>query len=378
MLRPVFDLRANERDQKSVVFPAIDQLMQSLSRYQSVRDIISYHAQEHIEECFETFLKACGFEKALSNFQTLTVEAGGKERSSGMPSWYHQFVPILTALSFVRDKTMPLELLQDSGGLESFIRTYIHHDRIEDIPVNRQRFGKDLYRTPNPPSELSQDEEQIEALKAVSIYLNVMLLSKKRVAFKDGEPQYNPDGTLKKIKLFKDNREYMRNMLDHPHAIPSVWVSKLLDGCENQAFLDVPKFTPEKRLEKCLELNDMFRSPGGFSDDAMSKWPEFSDVIDRIDSLMGGLILLNLRELAYVDGIDVPFAVPTIEPYLDDIISIQVPRAFHLFYQWLDTKYEKSLHHEDPVIRNRTKDFLKQDVYPDLAIKQQFFPVPAI
>lgn len=373
MLRPTFDLNANERDQKSVIYPAIDKLMQSLSEYETIQDIRPYYAQEHIQECFESFLEECGFKKALSSFQILIAESEGSVRSSGMPSWYHQFVPILTALSFVRDGTISLEALQEDGGLECFIRTYIDHDRFEDVAISAQRLGKDLYRAPDNADLLSKDEEQIEAIKTIAVYQSVMLLSKQRVAFKDGEPQYDSDGKLKKIKLFKNDKEYMRNMLDHPHAIAGVWFSKLLDGCENQAFLDVPKFTTQKRLKKCLDLTDMFASPG-FSDEAMEKWPEFADAIDKIDSLMGGLVFLNLRELAFVDGIEVPFDVPTIEAYLDDIVSIKVPRAFHMFYQWLDTKHEKARYHNDEPTRVRTLAFLQQDVYPDLETKAAYFP----
>lgn len=382
-----FDRACAVQGGQDLYFPAIDTLMQELSCYQTEDEIQDFATASHIQNLFDSFLGKCDFQMARWDFSKLIKETHEELRDDGTLVWYHHLSPILLFLSKVRDGTIPLDALEEHGGLEVVLRTHLRHDSLEDMVLKPQTFGQAMSDAVYKNDVFSSARKEEELRGNALVYRYVSLMSKKHVMLnKNGKIKVDAKtGEVIRKTLFLDTRSYFYNMLEHRDASPIPFILKQGDAGNNQATLDTPKFPPAKRLKKCNELEDMYGGRHGFSDLAMDKWPEFAKAIKDFDALLGTLVYLNFGDLEYVElaypDNDTKFKEGGkiyqsggIPRYLDDAMNFKVPRAFHPVHMWLDREHKKMQSHHDPNIRRRTEDFLKSSIYPAFEKYKQHFP----
>ncbi len=378
---------AGAHGKHSAMLFSIGKFLAFIEQHQTESSINNYSVSEAIRETFEDLLRSCDFQMAIVDFHRLLEDTSGETRADDTISWYHQLFPIIAMLSLVSEGVIDLDYIEQFGGLETGIRTHLNHDTLEDTGVTREQFRQRLIGEIENNHGFSSSRQNRERLCADFVFNNVTLMTKKvAVLAPDGHILRDPH-TFKIVRnpLFRDDRNYMHNMLMSIHANPMVWFLKLGDGTHNLwGLLNASGFDAKRRLRYCNQREDMFGARNGFTDKAAKKWPEMGEALRRMDHLMGAVLYLNFGFLEYVDlaypddpskykeGDDI-YSLG-FDRYLDVAMHWRLPRAFHPVHCWLDRVHYIRDNDKDPDIRRRTDVFLERAVYPVLVPYKEHFP----
>lgn len=375
----------------------IELLLKGIEIYPTKASINTPKAEADIKNKFEEFLTGCEFHMAHIDFEKTLQES--KDRDDGSIGWYHQLSQVRQFLYLVKNKVISLQDLEEYGGLETAIRTALRHDSIEDFGTSFEDFEKeeaestkicllDLkkkgYDNIDEEKWIKKEDQNLEILMQ-----NMRLITKKiSILDPNEEPQYNEDGSRIKKDLFPNTRAYIHNMVDSENASPVVWILKVFDGTHNlSSMIDAPKFTAPRRLKYANEREDMYGARQGLPEQAMEKWPEFSDAIRKADDFMGSVLYLNFGYLEYVDqesaypnadsgkhrdGDKIPLS--GIGKFLKEAISIDTPCGLSPLHNLLDAIKEKSQKNGNVKTKMRATLFWNQSIKPVLEPYADIFP----
>lgn len=354
-------------------FPvAFDRLVKNIERYSRNKTIDD--AEPQIRQEFLTFLHSQKYYLAAMNFEKLLEEKSGDKflRNDGTTNWYHEFVPLLSVMYLARighkEGGFDLNALDEYGGMETAIITHLRHDSIEDQPIYRA--DPEAFRMELLTSLLAvkQEHPDYDAEKGQVIieqaFINIGLMSQQRVT--------GPDGASVKEPV----RDYTKRMVASAEANPVVFMLKQADGIHNFATMWAPKFTPEKRLQRCNDREDMYGPRNGFSDTAIEKWPKFGKGIKVLDSMMGTMLYTHFR---YLESVDKYYKEPDdfpigISRYLSKTMRMSLPEPVnmvHIFVKNLMTSVDPD---KDPEKYGCLQTFLENNFRPPFRKHAVKFP----
>lgn len=395
-------------------------LMRNLKPFDTIEEACVPENEVKIREAFTNFLKGCGFEMALRDFEQLINEKTDPKtgnpslREDGTISWFHELSPILMIMSLLvkegkRGKILNYKDINKMGGLETLIRTHLRHDSVEDTALSMdgltefERLSLEdlMSNLTHLPEAEQRERRRIEEARNRILIENVRLMSRKEaLEDENGEVLRDENGKIRKINHFPRIKDYIGHMLgfkvplrnpdgskimdekgevifvQNQYANPSVFLLKLGDGIHNLGtLLGSPKFTVERRTKYCNERENMHGSRDGFTDRAMSIWPDFASAIHRLDCMMGAVLYLNFNYMQYVDlsrpdqyqeG-DVIYP-SGIAKYMKNALEIDVPGFTNPLHLWLRNviKQAQEPNPEDPARQHRIRKFLDESVFPAL------------
>jgi hypothetical protein len=373
------DMQVGDKFEKAAVgeritpFPvAFDRLVKNIERHTRNQNIDQ--AEPQIRQEFLNFLYSQNYYLAAKNFEKLLEEKSGDKflRNDGTTNWYHEFIPLMAVMYMGRIGNekggFDVKDLEPDGGLETAIITHLRHDSIEDQPIYRadpEAFHMELL-TSLLAVKLEHPDYDEEKGKAITeqAFINIGLMSQQRVECPEG-------GTVK-----ESVREYTKRMVASEDANPIVFMLKQADGVHNFATMWAPKFTPEKRLSRCNDREDMYGPRNGYTDAAMERWPRFGKAIKVLDSMMGTMLYTHFR---YLESVDRHYKEPDdfpigISRYLSKTMRMGLPEPVnmvHIFVKNLMTSVDKA---EEPEKYGRLQTFLENNFRPPFRKHAQKFP----
>lgn len=331
--------------------------------------------EPEIRSHFQNFMVSLNYHLALKNFDALLKEKGGKniKRDNGDIGWYHEFIPALMMMSIIRKDILPKKEVERYGGIEVMICTRLRHDSLEDFVRSKRKLHDDLIdmidqiETEIPNYNYERGEKQI-----AQILTNVDLLSqRKEIDRETGRILKDEKGKQTK----EDVKEYSKRMVTSVDANPLVYIDKQGDAIHNFATLFSPKFTPDRRLKRCNEREDMYGPRIGFTDAAIKKWPGCSKAIQVFDHVMGQLLYPHFRYLESVDQhYKSHFDFPVSSRYLNKALKIDLPEQFnpiHIFFKRMKTSVDPAT---DPEKYARLVNFMETVIKPSLKGHKKDFP----
>ena len=341
---------------------AFDRLAKNIDRYTRNKSIDE--AEPEIRKEFFNFLYSQKYYLAAKNFEKLLEEKNGDKflRNDGTTNWYHEFIPLMAVMYLARignkEGGFDLADLDEHGGLETAIITHLRHDSIEDQAIYRA--DPEAFRIELLTSLLAVKEEHPdyseEKGKAIieQAFINIGLMSQQRIAGPDG-------GTVK-----EPIRAYTKRMVASEEANPIVFMLKQADGVHNFATMWAPKFTPDKRLQRCNDREDMYGPRNGYTDVAIQKWPKFQKGIKVLDSMMGTMLYTHFR---YLESVDLHYKEPDdfpigISRYLTKTMRMGLHESVnmvHIFVKNLMTSVDPAA---DPEKYKRLQTFLQDNFRP--------------
>ncbi len=327
-------------------------------------------AEPEIRQAFIRFMRSQDYRLAEKNFEELMKEKSGDKfyRNSGTVSWYHEFLPILTVMSLVRSGTIPMKEMDKYGGLETAICTHLRHDSVEDQPRyanNKDVFVVDLIIMLQDLKAADPNYNDLKGRRqAEQIAINIDLMSQKKIN--------GPDGT----RVKEDVLDYTERMVESPKTNPIVFILKQGDAIHNFATLWAPKFTPDRRLKRCDEREDMYGPRHGFPDTAMDKWPGFAKGIKVMDDMMGLMLYTHFR---YLESVDRHYKSPRDNPigigrYVNGAMSVKLPPVVNMVHIFMDNLIHSVDRNEDPEKHGRLQHFIEKNVKPRLERHMGEFP----
>ena len=328
--------------------------------------------EPEIRLAFKEFLRAMDMPLALKNFDSLLQEKSGEKfrRNDGTVNWYHEFIPLLMVMSLIRKghekNGIDLADIDQHGGLEVLICTHLRHDSVEDHKKSAQ-LKRELYRMENEIVAQRPNYDRVKLSDQVRrIRGNIGLMTQKII--------HNPDGTSTK----EDVRNYTARMLNSNQANPIVFILKQADIIVNFAtMLGAPKFTPDRRLKRCNEREDMYGPRYGFADLALRRWPRYTPVIKTLDAMMGMMIYPQFR---YLESVDLQYKTPSPHPvgihrFLNKALGIPFPdqklNPLHIFLNRMCVSVDPA---KEPDKYGRLRQFLDRIIKPSLAARRECFP----
>lgn len=346
---------------------AFDRLSKNIDRYTRKKNIDE--AEPEIRQEFFNFLYSQNYYLAAKNFEKLLEEKSGDKflRNDGTTNWHHEFVPLMAFMYLTRighkEGGLDLADLEEYGGLETAIITHLRHDSIEDQAIYRadpEAFRMELLTSLLAVKEEHPDYDEDKGKAIIEqAFVNISLMSQQRVA--------GPDGTTIK----EPARAYTKRMVASEEANPIVFMLKQADGVHNFATMWAPKFTPEKRLQRCNDREDMYGPRNGYTDVAIQKWPKFQKGIKVLDSMMGTMLYTHFR---YLESVDLHYKEPDdfpigISRYLTKTMRMglhEPVNMVHIFVKNLMTSVDPA---EDPEKYGRLQTFLQDNFRPAFPAK---------
>lgn len=395
---PFSAVKGEELTYSAKVKTNIQLLLNGLMKYDTKASVNTPEAEEDIQHKFRQFLIGNEFHMALEDFKDLLEESDQKPRDDGTTAWHHQFSQILLFLDKVKRGVIPLELLEEDGGLETCIRTIMRHDSLEDFgwhpdkfeSMQKDRIERIFYELVSTGRLEPDSTWRTKEYQNLDILMNnLKLISKKQVVLdEDGKPIFDEKkGKYKKKELFPTLIAYIANMVHGPLASPIVFLFKTNDGSHNLGnMLMAPKFWPIKRKSYCNEREDMYGGRHAFPEYAQEKWPEFKEAFIESDNLMGAIIFLNFGYLATVDQKSAYPKNPKhqdgqeiypsgLRKYLKGALAYSGPKAFSPLHNLIDDiQIIANGKTTIPEIKSRARLFLQHSVKAALKGYESHFP----
>ena len=327
---------------------------------------------------FRNFLIEIGATPAALNFDALLKEKSGNNlcRSNGDISWYHEFFPLMAMMELAAKgkKKGGFDLkeldtiygLQNGDGMIVLLCSHLRHDSVEDIFHDIDVFEGEQKKIFQHTSSINPDftlERASQILKCV--VENVDLISQRRIRNKAGS--YEKESTLK----------YNRTMADPSISNPGVYMQKQADVSANfQTMHTAPKFTPEKRSERCNGAEDRYGRRYGLTIKAIAQWPAFAKAIQTLDDVIGIQLYVSVRVLSDVDLFDKePSDIPVdINGYLRNAMSLSLPEAIHPVHCFMKDLMRSVDPEKDPEKYDRLQNFMAEVVMPGLVPYREKFP----
>lgn len=359
--------------ERSVTFSAaFDRLVKNIERHSRNKQIDD--AEPEIRQEFLTFLHSQKYYLAAKNFEKLLEEKSGDKflRNDGTTNWYHEFIPLMAFMYLGRighkEGGYDVADLDQYGGLETAIITHLRHDSIEDQKIYREdpevfhmELLTSLLAVKNEHPEY--DEEKGKAV-IEQAFVNIGLMSQQRIA--------QEDGTTAKESV----RAYTKRMVASEKATPVVFMLKQADGIHNFATMWAPKFTPEKRLTRCNDREDMYGPRNGYTDAAMERWPRFGKAIKVLDSMMGTMLYTHFRYLEsvdrhYKDADDFPIGISR---YLSKTMRMNIAEPVNMVHIFVKNLMASVDNEADPEKYGRLQTFLEKNFQPPFRKHAVKFP----
>lgn len=384
-----------ELDERLKILANIDLLLDSsLAQYKQPHQINTPEAEKDICEKLMLFFRACGFHGAEDRFShLLAIKSGKRERrSDGTFSPYHEIIPILYALAFVKmgkdASGIDLENLEKHGGLETWIETIIDHDYVEDAPVTWEMFYRskltsiERFSIPlsqEQPSVFTAERVEREMQKAERVINNVRFVTSKEAALdENGRIIALDNGKWQRRTIFETASDFIHNMVDAEDANPIPFIVKQADVAHNTATIEGAKkyADPKIRFDICNDREDIYGAREAAPDKAIKRWPEYEKAFSLMDCTLGAGLYLELQSLKYVDLLKPDRYQPGgtirvmegLHRYLNKALSVPVPNAFNMFHIALERKQTRALN--EP----QAEEFLQKAVYPVLKYYKGHFP----
>ena len=354
--------------------------------------------EPQLKEAFRTFLKNCNFHLAGKNFEALLAEKSGDNflRNDGSVGWYHEFIPIMMALSAVRkgqrSNGVDLTDLMPHGGLEVAIASHLRHDSIEDFVTEEALRQQQYAMLEEIRAEGHTEYASSSLLKVDQIVTIIDLMSQKKLTDADGNVIYKDGKALK-----EDVVTYISRLVYSAHANPIAFMMKQADIVHNFATMfGAGKFPPERRAKRCNEKENMYGLRQSFYDDALFKWKPFAKVFGVFDGNMGETLYMHFRYLENVDLFykDAPEAFrrepnnfPVNHRFLKRALQLDLPEIIHPLHIFLKRmqnsvdpvaepeKYERFVNLMDTVIKPSLERYKER--FPYIFQSQANVPAPA-
>ncbi len=320
----------------------IRELFNQLSAYEEEHMANTPEAAENVKNAFREFLIKCDYKLALKNFDALLAEKSGDKafRDDGTVNWYHELVPLLMIMDLAKrgkkNGGFNLKDLEEWGGLEVAIISHLRHDSAEDFITKEDL----LQQMKSMIAEIKREEPNADIAKYQRQMLlsmdNIELMTQKRLFNSDGSPKLRADGKqdkedivdfshrmlknpivimLKMADLIHNGATLLRDEVNGPLARAQKLAKASLDETNLQSInLDTAtadsmpistklasKFSPQKILERCNRMEDIYGRRFGIAIKAMKRWESFGAAIKTLDHTMGAVLYPHFRYLANVD-----------------------------------------------------------------------------
>lgn len=371
LLNAVFRRASHDDENTRLPFnKAFDRLIREIDQATIHKGLVLDQAEPEVRRSFIKFMRSQDFQFALRNFDKLLEEKSGDRflRNDGGVNWFHEFIPILTVMSLVRDNTISMKAVDKFGGLETALCTHLRHDSVEDQKVyasNKPAFRAELLEMLQDIKEKYPSYDENKGFTQLEqMMVNIGLITQRK--------QEQTSGVFVK----EDVEDYTERMVTSPLANPLVFMLKQVDGIHNFATMWAPKFTPERRLKRCNEREDMYGRRLGYVEAAKKKWPEFAKGIEILDDTMGTMLYIHFR---YLESVDLHYKKPRNTPVG---IDLYMPKAMsHFLPEEVDMKhiFMKNLMgsvdpQKDPAKYGRLQHFMQTNVAPPFEPYRNHFP----
>jgi hypothetical protein len=370
ILNTVFGRASNDDNSHLPFNKAFDRLIREIECATARKGLTLDLAEPDIRHSFKKFLRSQDYRFATKNFEKLLDEKSGKDfkRNDGTINWFHEFVPILTVMSLIRDNTISMKAVDRYGGLETAICSHLRHDSVEDNPdyvndkvafrAEQLQMLHDI-KQENPSYLEDRGFEQLEQM-----LVNIGLITQRKHEAANG------------VRIKEDVEDYTERMVTSPVANPLVFMLKQVDGIHNFATMWAPKFAPERRLKRCNEREDMYGRRLGYVEEAKKNWPDFAKGIEILDDTMGMMLYVHFR---YLESVDLHYKKPRNTPVG---IGVYMPKAMsHFLPEEVDMKHifvKNLMNSVDPMQApekyGRLQHFIEKNVQPPFEPYRQFFP----
>ncbi len=333
-------------------------------------DLDDYHnvlalndREEALQASFKNFLHKLEMPLALKNFDALLLEKKNNKfvRNDGSINWFHEFIPLVMVMNLFRlgpkNGGADLRDLDQYGGLECLIVSHLRHDSVEDFTSNDAMIEEQFkfineIRAINPSYNVGKARET-----ANQSIVNIDLMTQKK--------EEQADGSFEK----EDVVLYTYRMVSSEDANPIVFMLKQADVIHNFATLfGAEKFSPERRLKRCNEREDMYGPRYDFTDAAKEKWKPFRRAINSLDGMMGIMLYPHFRYLQDVDlHYKRPYGIPVGMPrYMHGALNFKLPEIINPLHIFMKRLAKSVDHTVEPEKYERLQGFMDKVIIPNL------------
>lgn len=336
------------------------------------------HHEPALKFLFKGFLNDIGATPALLNFDALLAEKSGDNfyRSNGDVSWYHEFLAMMPIMELAAKgkKKGGFDIadldavygVKNGDSLVILLNSHERHDSVEDILNEVVKFNDEQKEILARAQQLNPDytEERNASILKHTVN-NVDLISQKRIKDDNGE--------IRKESTIRYNQRITSPVLSNA----GVYMQKQADVSANFATMhSAPKFTPQKRLDRCNGCEDRYGRRIGFTNKAIRQWPEFKNALATLDDVIGIQLYTSVR---YLESVDLHYKEPTDEPvdidgYLRRAMSLNLPEAVHPVHCFIKDMMKSVDPGKDPQKHARLENFLTKVVMPPLRPYRDKFP----
>jgi hypothetical protein len=275
---------------KQRLFDAIDRLMGRID-FDSTAESILPQSAARAQRAFTEFLKESGLHLSLWSLDVLmTEEKVGKyafRKDDITPNWYHEFRQTLMFLSLIRSGTLPLEEVEDWGGVDGMITGLLRHDSLEDFGKTREEIVKNLQEQIDRLDVLEKpDPVYIQDLhhKCISAVKIVDRMSRKTSVLRaDRKPLIKDGNFVRKDRFDGDLNRYFERL----HGNPLAGLGKYFDSIEGMSTrVGVKSFDALKDLLYANERRYFF---GVVATDRalIGRFPLFKEAVKSADFMLG-------------------------------------------------------------------------------------------
>lgn len=279
----------------------IDRLMTAI-HFSSTAESIKPENAEKTRAAFLTFLENCHLHLSVKSLDVLLTEEKKGEyafRKDGVtPNWYHEFREILMFLSLVRSGVLPLNEVEDWGGIDGTIAGLLRHDSLEDFGKTEDEIStalhehiEDLYASHQIDLGTHQNLNH-NICKAIDI---IDRMSRKTSILDDnGRPLTQQGKFIRKDRFGGDLNIYFQRL----HQNPLAGIAKYMDSIEGMSTrVGVDAFDTLKDFLYAAERRHFF---GGIATDRalIGNFPAFKEAVKSADFMLG-ITLVIMETLNY-------------------------------------------------------------------------------
>jgi len=355
---------------------AYDELLKTIETCTRGKEDLNV-CEPQLRQAFMKFMHDCRFPLAAKNFEALLLEKSDKKflRSDGSINWFHEFIPIMMALSLIRktrrNDGIDLADLDQYGGIEVMICTHLRHDSVEDFITKEEL----LKQQENMMAEIQAEDPNYTEYKGRQkidqIMINNDLMTQRKLTDESGNIIYKDGKPVKEAVVY-----YIRRMVYSENANPVVFLLKQLDRAHNLATIfGAGKFSLDRRAKRCNETENMYGPRQDFYVSALNKWKPFAKAISMADGVVGDLLYKHFRYLETVDLFykDAPEAFrrepnpfPPSTQFMAKAMKFNIPEILHPIHIGHKRILGSVVPTSDPARYVRFKDYLRDNLMPTL------------
>ena len=289
---------------RSHLLVCIDTLLKAVD-FETEEETLTPQNIESTKAAFKDFLQAADLPLSQFAFDDILRENQGPNEYRGdgkVPNWYHFFRQVLPKLSVIKAGLISEQVLNANGGLDTLIAATLYHDSWEDHGQNPTDIFSKLQKYIDQLAKAdfvdAQREYNMQHQAAAIGWIVDLCTRKTPLLDAKGNFIVTNGKTQKEDRFGGDLNMYYNNHLEHPFA-PWIKWDDTSEGTSTRLFQDTfergneDKFSVASNLKYATKVRS-FYSRRANDALAIAKWPEFKNVFESADSMLGiNLVILE-------------------------------------------------------------------------------------